>query len=142
MPKETLDTPHADASVGPNEGDVFLRQLVATITGTEDSLPITLTIGGMAITGLIVSGHRYFADGRKKDETLDDRAREWHAFLDAWQRKYTEREESALPTFIHIMDAKLLVGAITINVGKGKFWRARLALVDGFVLGGIESGRP
>lgn len=44
------------------ERDGILRVLVDTVTGTDDRLPVTLAVGGMLVSGYVVSGHKYFEE--------------------------------------------------------------------------------
>jgi hypothetical protein len=40
--------------------DHFIEKLLTLVNGTELEFPITLTVSGLVISGVLVNSHRYF----------------------------------------------------------------------------------
>jgi hypothetical protein len=135
------------------EGDGQLRFLVHLVNGTDTEIGITLTVGGLLISGYLASGHRYFEDFA--DTITAGYAR---GNADADEASLTEmREGFALPgksiggaaregklgrapRFIHVRKVHyFLPGAAPIptNVEEQSWWRGRMDRVDGYQLGAL-----
>jgi hypothetical protein len=125
------------------QSDWFLERIVKTIDGTDDEIGITLNIGGILLSGLIISVHKYFqwfADSMGIDDADRERLREYYkVYGDVYLK---EKEANAKPpVFIHMKDAKFYQpgGNNSIPTVEGSYWRGRITTVDGFILGKLTT---
>lgn len=130
------------------EGDPLLASFVqeADQRHREDGLSITLTVGGIIVSGKLGSRTaynrdcaRHFAQG---DE--EDRAGPGEAFLDQVLSdvKDDEATTALLPSYIHVKDVRFF-DATGASVPRGPhwppvWWRGRIAAVDGWTLGELR----
>jgi hypothetical protein len=139
--------------------DWFLQQLVDLANDELAKFSITLHSGGLVITGTLISGRTYFREWA--DEVAQSmvgantQGTEWlrellARFGDIYpDRPLDERfeagEDVQLPRgthYIHLRDARFLLGAELVPTNRPVLWRGRLAEVDGFILGAISKGEP
>ncbi|AJS61035.1 hypothetical protein [Paenibacillus sp. IHBB 10380] len=103
-------------------------------------LTVTLTVGGTLISGKLVSGKTYCdgvagmlnntgMSGRRLSEFFTDFGKERYADNDG---DYDEDGEIQLPSYIHLKDARVIVG--NLNLG---WWRGKLTSINGFTIGEI-----
>ena len=126
-----------------SDPDWFLQGLVVMVNGSELEIGITLTVGGLLVSGYMVSGHKYFegfaedfGSGFPKDiKNPGDGYKELGKI-------YTDPEhplDSRSTSFIHLKNARFYHnsgGAVPQN--RGVWWRGRLTAVDGFMLGNFS----
>ncbi len=111
-------------------------------------IPITLSVSGMLITGMMISGERYFKEfsgvftnqinAYVKPETLT-------AIQEAFQKHAQVYKPDPTPTavvlglmYIHMMNARaFLSDGRPIPTWDGMLWRGRVDAVDGFWVGRI-----
>ncbi|MFD4837475.1 gas vesicle accessory protein GvpU [Achromobacter sp. NPDC058515] len=132
---------------GAPEADAFLQFLVNLVNnGSQiESIGVTLQMGGMLVSGSIISGAEYFDSFAVNfTSSLDS--------LDADTRK-TVRASLAelgdvfrlpqpadpLPNYIHLADALFFTADGTPIAGQPTLWRGRTSAVDGFILGRLQS---
>ena len=139
------------ASQRLNEVDFHLADIIHLANTGDIEFPITLTVGGMLVTGLLTGGKRYFnefgenmtkAMGSVSDETKE-RVRE---FFGGPAVIYDEPpDEDGGPRrpvgYIHLREARFFIpGAKPIPEAGGVLWRGRLEQVDGFHIGMLVLG--
>ncbi|MBI5395930.1 MAG: hypothetical protein HZA91_11590 [Verrucomicrobia bacterium] len=94
-------------------------------------IPITLTVGGLLISGKLISHRQYMEllGGGSMKEYID-------RILDSRQRAAFAQSTDE---FIHLASARFVHGITNdskpFSVGDGLPWRGKLDSVDGFVLG-------
>lgn len=138
--------------------DYSLETLQALANDVGVTIPITLTVGGLVISGDLVSGKDYFesaavnmrsaqttdSTGGGPIEALQSLPDRLAQFFDGYANDYPlrrDREEDAdaadlAPRYVHLGQATIRQGGgPTIKVGE---WRGRLAVVSGWSLGRID----
>jgi len=140
------DKPESTAPVA----DWLLQNLVSLVNSNYEAdlqLGVVLQVRGTPVSGLLIHGRRYFegfaaqfASGWPAGEAADA-IRESYA---QFGRIYTDGGENDVktpPSFVHLKNAKLLVGDKLVPANaEGVWWRGRLSEVDGFSLGTLSSG--
>ncbi|CUI41446.1 gas vesicle accessory protein GvpU [Achromobacter xylosoxidans] len=146
MSLDTNPTSLPSASVAP-PADVFLQFLVNLVNngGQLKSIGVTLQMGGMLVSGSIVSGAEYFD---RFAETFSDSLSDMDT--QARQSVRTSLAElgdvfrlpqpaEPLPNYIHLVDALFFTADGTPIAGQPTLWRGRSSAVDGFILGRLQS---
>jgi hypothetical protein len=114
----------SQTSKTPSERDIILESLIDFVTAEGSGIPITLQVGGLLISGLLISEELYFK----------------HAFISLENKistfpKLSESSQSFPYAFIHLADTRITSGGSTIPQGEyGVYWRGKLESVDGFFL--------
>lgn len=133
-----------------NNPDWFLQMLVNIVNGSEIAFPITLNVGGVLISGELVSGHKYFEGFAKELKEgmfnvtpgVTSKIEEYFKqFGDIYVDKKEEADENTkpLPSYIHLGNAHIFnSGGTPIPANRGVWWRGRLEAVDGFILGTLS----
>lgn len=117
--------------VKTESGD-FILELLIGIAEKDNAIPITLNVGGLIVSGFLISQAAYFKEfmygamyrqyqkGIEEDPTLAE-------------SKEAE-SETRLHKFIHLRNAKIFYpGQKPIpGEGDGFLWRGRIAAVDGY----------
>jgi hypothetical protein len=117
----------SQTSETPSERDVILESLIDFVTADGGAIPITLQVGGLLISGLLMSEKSYFK----------------HAFISLENKKLTfpklsESSQSFPCAFIHLAETRITSGGSTIPQGEyGVYWRGKLESIDGFFLGNL-----
>jgi hypothetical protein len=143
-----------------NDEDSQLQMFVRLAeNGLE--FPVTLSVGGMLISGMLTSYSEYLklmgetiremTIPELRDDTLTDTfaklaesaqnaARARQRAEDTAESLGEELEDDVRPEYIHLKDAKVFLAAdMGIPTQGGVVWRGKIAAVDGFILG---SARP
>lgn len=146
MSLDTNPTSLPSASVAP-PADVFLQFLVNLVNngGQLKSVGVTLQMGGMLVSGSIVSGAEYFD---RFAETFSDSLSD----MDTQTRQSVRtslaelgdvfrlpQPAEPLPNYIHLVDALFFTADGTPIAGQPTLWRGRSSAVDGFILGRLQS---
>jgi hypothetical protein len=131
--------------------DSFLQSLVSIVNDELASIPITLSVGGLLISGAMIGGKTYFdefarqfKDGFRNisSETSSTIEEAFKGLGDVYDPIQKESQGSAAiskPHLIHLKDAQIyLSGAGPALSEKGVLWRGRLDAVDGFSLGRVS----
>ena len=149
MSLEPTPTPSQPApAVTAPPADVFLQSLVNLVNngGQLKSIGVTLQMGGMLVSGSIVSGAEYFD---RFAETFADSLSDMDS--QARQSVRTSLAElgdvfrlpqpaEPLPNYIHLADALFFTADGTPIAGQPTLWRGRSNAVDGFILGSMQAG--
>lgn len=103
-----------------------------------DRLQLTLNVGGMLVTGLLINHEQYMK------QFLGGFIHEiWEKHGDKDEAKLKDAAEAA-PEFIHLESARFFVpGQHPIpTTGAGVLWRGRLDAIVGFNIGELREGMP
>ena len=123
------------------EGDVFLRRLVNAVNrGGTAEFAVTLTVGGVVVSGVLLSSSEYHARVTENLVEVAESDEVATALRAAIGPRDLSSEEEAIG-YIHLRDAHIVhpSGAL-LPAGPGVLWRGRLETVDSFVLG-LAPGR-
>jgi len=139
--------PGQTAAAAPG-ADAFLQFLVNLVNnGSQiESIGVTLQMGGMLVSGSIVSGAEYFdsfaASFSGSLQSLDADTRQTvHASLAELGDVFRlPQPVDPLPNYIHLADALFFTADGTPVAGQPTLWRGRTSAVDGFILGRLQSG--
>jgi hypothetical protein len=131
--------------------DCFLQSLVSIVNDESASIPITVSVGGLLISGDMIGGKIYFdefacqfKDGFKNinSETASTIEEAFKRLGDVYDPTQKESQRGAIiskPRIIHLKDAQIYrSGARPAPSEKGVLWRGRLEAVDGFSLGKLS----
>lgn len=143
----TLDTPRSPAQPTP-PADVFLQFLVNLVNngGQLESIGVTLQMGGMLVSGSIVSGAEYFDRfaAAFADSLSDMEPPARHAVRTSLAELgdvfRLPQPAEPLPNYIHLADALFFTADGTPIAGQPTLWRGRSSAVDGFILGRLQAG--
>ena len=137
-------SPEAHDSAGPPpigfDGDPLLASLVRDVNtrDTEEGLSITLTVGGVLVSGKLGSRTAYnracmwhLDQGAERNSAAVRAA--FHADVDA---------NEAWPFYVHMQDVRFF-DATGASVPRGRhwpsvWWRGRIEAVDGWTLGELR----
>ena len=125
--------------------DHHLAEIISIVNRSDAEFAITLTVGGMLISGLLTGGKRYheeFAEqmlkgmGDLESETSETIRKFFRSFGAIYERPEGDQTPELLTTFVHLRDARFFVpGAAPVPSNGGVLWRGRLVRVDGYHLG-------
>lgn len=115
-------------------------------------LAITLTVRGAVVTGILIGAQEYYTkygamwrnaigsdteEGRKVEE-------HWVEFGKQTREMYLEKplDDPSLspPHYIHLSEARYVMGVSLVPGAPGMLWRGRLSEVSGFSLGTLDRG--
>lgn len=135
------DSMKSQAARAPHDSDRLLQALVSVPERTSLEIGITLSAGGLLITGFIISQEAYFntliegVGKTKADEGMKELLQDFLAQLKEPIIESTS-DQSIFPRFIHLRDVKIYP-----SEGRGMptlghtLWRGDLQKVNGFSLG-------
>ena len=119
--------------------DWFLQLLVNLANKGRFELDITLTVGGMLISGTLAGVRQYFDDLGAYFASPFDSARNIEAFETAFKTIgdqcacVTPSEQTETPSYIHLKNARFYDASDRlISAASGVWWRGRLSEVQGF----------
>ncbi|WP_157039451.1 hypothetical protein [Aquincola tertiaricarbonis] len=135
--------------------DWLLLELIEIVEVARGSLvlPVTLTVGGLQISGGLTTGRRYFdalaaqiqgAGGNAGASLLatlatqvDNLGKEAYGRVDGAPEadEVKPRPNVLQRTFVHLQDARVFVSGSTVQGGTGTMWRGKIASVDGLFFG-------
>jgi hypothetical protein len=128
--------------------DGFLQSLVSIVNDESASIPITLSVGGLLVSGDLIGGKTYFNEfARQFKDGFRDISSETAATIEESFKRLGDvydpiRKESQRnapipkPHLVHLRDAQIYPsGGSPPPSEKGVLWRGRLEAVDGFSLG-------
>jgi hypothetical protein len=139
------------ANINETTNDWFLQFLVDRVNGTTVEIGITLQIGGLLVSGILVGGDKYFegfgediAAAKSDDKESAETHRTAFAKLGERYKQHPEAEGTEqnrpLPLFIHLKNAKFYSpGEKPIPANGGVWWRGRISEVSAFILGVLET---
>jgi hypothetical protein len=127
--------------------DWFLQSLVSIVNDESASLPITLSVGGLLISGEMIDGKTYFnefarqfKDGfkgisRETAATIELAFKRLGDVYDPIQKEARWNAYTPKPHLIHLRNVQIYhAGGPPLLSEKGVLWRVRLEAVDGFSL--------
>jgi hypothetical protein len=122
------------------EGDPLLASLVRDVNtrDTEEGLSITLTVGGVIVSGKLGSHTAY---NRACMWHLDQGAERDSAGVRAAFQADVEADEAS-PSYVHVQDVRFF-DATGASVPRGRhwpsvWWRGRIGGIDGWTLGELR----
>jgi hypothetical protein len=133
--------------------DWFLQSLVSIVNDEYESagIPITLSVGGLLISGEMIGGKTYFnefacqfKDGFKgiSSETAATIEVAFKRLGDVYDPVQKESRGNAYipkPHLVHLRNVQMYhAGGPALLSEKGVLWRGRLEAVDGFSLGKLS----
>lgn len=131
----------------PPGADAFLQFLVNLVNnGSQiESIGVTLQMGGMLVSGSIISGAEYFdsfaTNFTSSLDTLDTDTRKTvrASLAELGDVFRVPQPADPLPNYIHLADALFFTADGTPIAGQPTLWRGRTSSVDGFILGRLQS---
>lgn len=128
--------------------DWFLQTLVRMVNNSDLEIGITLQVSGMLVSGILVSGKKYF-DGFAKDFSSPfsenpELAESVRSNFAAYGEIYSQGEENdgevPPPQYIHLKQARFFsTSGNPIPGNKGVWWRGRIGEVGGFSIGSLSA---
>ena len=140
----------------PEVQDFLLAEIVRLANWFDVEHGITLSIGGASLSGMLISGRRYFesqaasaAAGAVRGGDDAEIANSYRTmmidFYTTWAGLYDRPETlpegtpPPAPSYIHLRNARWFTPAgPSFPAGNGMLWRGRLAAVEGFSLGLLQ----
>ncbi len=135
--------------------DWLLEDLVNQANGAAVGFPVTLTIGALCLTGVLIGVEQYFLDYAGLHEQLfadidaeaGAAARERYleacrSVLAEMKAEKQEREQGRAPRrprYVHLREAQIVTPSGNIPREGGLLWRGRISQVSGFTLGSLIS---
>lgn len=124
--------------------DWFLEILVETVNAGNSRFGITLTVGGILISGNVISGKDYFRDfanqlsvAIKNDVNKPASVKS----IEDLGEVYLDDTKAQSTRFIHLKDVRFYgTDGRAIPTTDGLLWRGMLSNVDGFTLGVFMPG--
>lgn len=133
-----------------NSSDWFLQSTIENVVSNGVEIGITFSVNGLIISGILVSGKKYFEELSKTMKAASRQPDDISSALgDAW-RQYTsiyEEPEDAPEDwrpgpvgYVHLMNARFYsAGQKPIPNNQGVLWRGKLSSVDGFFIGNLSA---
>lgn len=129
--------------------DWFLQSTIETIIAHGVEIGITLTVGGAIVSGMLISGKKYFEELGDTLAAASEAEGDMQSVIgNAW-KQYTaiydqpddapEDWQPPAASFIHLRNAKFYApGQPPIPSNRGVLWRGKLASIDGFSIGNFS----
>jgi hypothetical protein len=128
--------------------DWFLQALVSIVNDESASIPITLSVGGLLISGEMIGGKTYFDEfarqfkedfkgiSSKTAATIEEAFKRLGDVYDPIQEELLGNAYIPKPHLVHLRNVQMYhAGGPPLLSEKGVLWRGRLEAVDGFSLG-------
>lgn len=147
-PQGVEDQEKPTSVIVENQHDWFLQDFLERFISRGVEVGITLTVGGVIVTGVAISGGTYF---EKLSRTIKGASGsgDLAGVISEEVQRYTEiyeRPEGApegwVPGpigYVHLKDAKIIAPGQRPLTERGTLWRAKLSSVDSFFIGTIDS---
>lgn len=120
--------------------DWLLQWFVNFVNETPLEIGVTISMGGVLISGSLISHSSYFtklADGFSSAFSNIEGAdvAEIKRMMLGFHEKpvVREGERAPAPQYLHLSDVKVLTGSNVTNVNS--VWRGKISSIDGFILG-------
>jgi hypothetical protein len=145
----TIPMPESEGVESELSPDNVLAMLVHVANTSDVEMGMTLHVGGLMITGRLISGATYWAasaqelrdSGQGPTQLIESMAENMdkvaEAYRDAYAADAADPGDHAATTFVHLRGAHTLVPQGPTPTA-GAFWRGRLASVDGFSFGELK----
>nr|WP_288356451.1 gas vesicle accessory protein GvpU [uncultured Pseudomonas sp.] len=131
--------------------DWFLSMLVKIANNGPGEFGVTLNVGGSIISGMLISGRKYFDEFAKQFATpfrgenedsespsIEATLKQFGQIYDKTENEETDDKENNPVSYIHLRDANIFFRDGTIPTNQGVLWRGKLSSVDGFSLGNLN----
>jgi hypothetical protein len=126
--------------------DWFLQELVGFANKWGVQTGLTLQIGGILVSGLVINGQQYFEEfatsygsGFANDPEIGTGLAQLISTNVRVYQKPAANSELPPPNYIHLRQARFYVpGQRPIPHGSAVLWRGRISEVAGFTLGMLE----
>jgi hypothetical protein len=126
--------------------DWLLQILISVTNSSGTPCPVTLHVGGLLVSGELVSGLQYFEEfAQQMGSAVKESEREEieAMFREMGQSFYSQEKSPDAPPppnphFIHLQNVKIFnPEGLPFPSNDGAFWRGRVEAVDGFMLGSL-----
>jgi hypothetical protein len=127
--------------------DWFLQSLVSIVNDESASIPITLSVGGLLISGEMIGGKTYFNEFARQFKegfkgissetaaTIEEAFKRLGDVYDPIQKESRGSDYIPKPHLVHLRNVQVYqAGGPPLLSEKGVLWRGRLEAVDGFSL--------
>jgi hypothetical protein len=133
--------------------DWYLQWLVSTVNTSSMEFGVTLFVEGAIISGVLVSGKKYFETFAKEfsgaypgdDDSKEVIRKAFAGYAEIYAHENTEDERlrpTSPPQYIHLVDVKCFSpGGGSLPSNRGLLWRGKINAVSGFSLGTISADR-
>lgn len=129
--------------------DWFLQSTIETIIANGVEIGVTLTVGGVIVSGILISGKKYFdelsdvliAASQSEDDGPRILGEAWKQYTVIYEKPEGASGDWRAPPagFIHLRNARFYApGAPPIPSNRGVLWRGKLSSVDGFSIGNFS----
>lgn len=131
--------------------DWLLQSLISIVNNESASIPITLSVGGLLISGDMIGGKTYFDEFARQFKdgftaissetaaTIEEAFKRLGDVYDPLQKEASSDASRAHPHLVHLKEAQIYhSGGQLSPTEKGVLWRGRLDAVDGFSLGRLS----
>jgi hypothetical protein len=142
LPSSSLSLP--SGTLGVPQTDWFLQHLVEYSNNLGISVAITVQVGGMLVTGQIMSHTEYFNETADEFKTSlnynSDLAESFFGLIKSYNELVhvpNEGEAPLPPNYIHIRDAKIFTAGNFNNAVVVRQWRGRISEIGGFFIGTV-----
>jgi hypothetical protein len=136
----------------PSALDEVLRLLVQEINSSAAlEVGVTLSVRGLLISGVAVGWRAYYKGmsaylrSAARGSDAEKVAGHIASIFDGLVQQQDTAEESnpilkdSPPSFIHLRDARVLLGSESVPRQQGMWWRSRLSEIDGFTVGTLTA---
>lgn len=139
-------------SAARHDPDWFLQTFVSMANKSDITVGVTLLVKGAVVTGQLIGGAEYFETfGRQFGAAVgmsdEEAAGLYKPIIEDMYSRQPETEEDSDdtpsdpgPGFIHLKNVRVCHGTSHVPENHdGILWRGKLAEVDGFILGELQS---
>ena len=127
--------------------DWYLQNLVSAVNNSNLEFGITLYVDGAILSGLLVSGRKYFetfanefSDAYPGDTEGKENIRQAFASNASIYDREGSEDDRPPPQFIHLMNSRCFSpGGQPLPNNRGVLWRGKINAVSGFSLGSLSS---
>lgn len=144
MDNNSPDTSAEESAVPDRDG--FLALLVSMVNASGLAMDITLTVGGLLVSGTMIPAEKFILDfgGKFTADLTDPQSREetLESFKAQADAARLAAESNLPPLFVHLENAQFFMPAGAGPIPQratGNLWRGRLASVDGWHLGALKN---
>ncbi|WP_109507344.1 hypothetical protein [Nocardioides speluncae] len=136
-----IDTEPTGVELTADAGLSALANLMQRHDGA--SLTVTLSVSGSLVTGDLVGRNTWLDQQHRQFADLDKAVGEIAAQLREGLRRPADGERDAegevfVERYVHLVNARYVVGGSFVPAQGGMFWRGRLQSVDGWSLGVVK----
>ncbi|MGJ8587674.1 MAG: gas vesicle accessory protein GvpU [Yoonia sp.] len=129
--------------------DWFLEDIINVFVSKGLGMGVTLTVGGVIVSGLLISGKKYFQQLSENIQTGSDASGEIGEIIGGHWKGYTaiyEKPDNAPDDweprpvgYVHLANAQIHApGQSPIPTNQGVLWRGKLSSVDSFFIGQMQ----